>query len=160
PKRVAKLLERRLFVADGGAGRLPAPGPYRERVPVPATRRVVDAAVRGEQLRADVVGREVVGRVLRPFPAEQRACRAGDELAAEGRADPLRAVFDADASAHPGRRDGCGAHRSLLSVEVEDSVVRRAERPLCGGSAGPALAVLAAVLHEAEDAHSAVDVER
>jgi hypothetical protein len=126
---------------------------------------VVDAAVRREELAADVSGREVVGRVGGLLPDEQRTGCVRDQLAAEVGTDPLRAVLDAHASSHLGRLCSCGAHvagscsigNGAMSVSVPPAAVRK----LCGGSvAGAGLAVLAAVLDEAKDAELAAELER
>src|SRR5262249_46085451 len=153
-------LERRLLVAKCGRERFSATGPDRERLPVAAARRVDDLTVGREELGADVVKREVVGRVVRLLPGEQGAGRVGRELGRGGGADALDAVLDADASA-----SACGgfrleAHCRLLwsrSCLVSPIVPNVAESRLCPGSVGPTGPVLAAVLDETEDAHAPLE---
>ena len=113
PDRVAQLLERRLLVAHGGAGRLSAAGPDGEGLAVSAARGVGDAAVRRE-LGADVGERDVVGRVLRLLPDEERPSGVGDELAAEVGANPFRALLQAYAAADAGWGLWCDGHEFLL----------------------------------------------
>ena len=114
PDCVAQLLERRLLVPKSGAGCFPAAGGDGEGSSVSTARRVNDAAVGGKELRSDVGGREVVGRVVRLLPDEERVRRVGDELAAEVCPDAFRSALDADASARCRRMGGSGSHDALL----------------------------------------------
>src|SRR5262249_48607617 len=99
PDRLAKLLERRRFVAERGTDDVTASGANAEGAAVATARRVDDGAVRHEQLRTNVVDRDVVRRVVGLLPDKERPCRVGDELARDVGADALRAVLDADTAA-------------------------------------------------------------
>jgi len=96
PDRVAQLGNRGVLEADRRApDALDAEGPA-----VTAARRVIDAAVGLEQLGADVVNRDVVGRVVRLLPHVQRPGGVGDQLAAQIRPHPLGAGLGSYLSAH------------------------------------------------------------
>jgi hypothetical protein len=92
---VAQLLDRRVLVAQRGPGRLRAAASDGERARVATAGRTDAAAVR-PQRSANVGKREVVRRVVRHLPDEERPDGVGDDLAAEECAHALGAVLQPD----------------------------------------------------------------
>src|SRR6266511_971397 len=92
----AELFDGRLGVVPGGVLGLPLAALDGEVVGVAPARRVLYLTARRQELHADVLAREVVGGVVGDLPDKLGPGRVGDELTAEGGADPLGPVLDAD----------------------------------------------------------------
>src|ERR1019366_6469726 len=116
PDQAARLLKRRVGVPErrplrGRRGHLDV-----QHLTVTAARRAAGLAC-GQQRRAHIGGRQVVGGIVRPLPDEKRTPGVGDELAAEVGADPLLAWLGRDAAArslgHGGLRSDEGDTGSL-----------------------------------------------
>src|SRR3954471_4911091 len=133
--RLAELLDRRLLVTQGGAGGLFGAGAPGVGGGVAAAGGVGTAAVRLEQLAADVREREVVGRVVRLLPDEQRPRGIGHDLAAEIRAHPLGALLDPDSPA------GFGGLRCAHEVWSTTRRSRYADRGDLGSGGAKHMAV-------------------
>jgi hypothetical protein len=90
---VAEVLDRRLGISHGGVAGLGATHAHGEVLGVAPTGGVA-ALAGGYQLGHHVVRGEVVGRVVRHLPDQQRAGGVGHEVAPEVGTDSLGAAFD------------------------------------------------------------------
>ena len=107
--RPAQLLDRRFRVAHSRRARLAPAGRDRECLAVAPARRVIDRAVGAQQLAAHVGGGEVVRRVVRGLPHQQRADRVRHQLPSKVGANALGAALDANRAARAHALGG--AHR-------------------------------------------------
>src|SRR2546423_1751908 len=102
----------------------------REALGLAPARRVPRMTVRRQEPRADVLTREVVGGVVRQLPHQLGAGRVGDELAAQVRAHPLRAVLDAN-SVSSVTHQCLQGRRGLARFERANAPIGLAVPPSC-----------------------------
>lgn len=98
PEVLGELVDLGRSIPAGRRHRLCGSGLHRVELGLAARRRTVDVTGGDQQVGTDVVGREVVGGVVRLLPYELDAASVGDRGSAQLDFDALGAVFDADAA--------------------------------------------------------------